>query len=362
MVQTFTFFITAFLITYFAVPSIIKVATIRNLFDEPDERKLHQNTIPALGGVAIFAGIFFSVLFWAESFNFSLLRWIMLSLVITFMLGLKDDIVAIDPLKKLLGLLAASGLVIVYGDIRIASFHGLLGVGELPYLVSVLFTLFVFIVIINAVNLIDGINGLAGGIGTIASLAFGTLFLLNDHSNAAAFAFATAGSLLAFLRYNFSTAKIFMGDGGALVLGFVLSVLCTRFMNSDISLGMLPNSSISTPLMALAILIIPLVDTLRVFIIRIADGRSPFSADRNHLHHQLLDLGFSHRRAAVILYAANIYFILLTAFSMSLGIHTVLFLMLITAFVFSQIPALILRNRAQATEQIFEKKVERHAA
>ncbi|MCP2044261.1 glycosyltransferase family 4 protein [Pontibacter sp. HSC-36F09] len=349
MIQTFTFFLTAFIITYFAVPSVIKVASIRNLFDEPDERKLHKNTIPALGGVAIFAGIFFSVLFWAEEFNFSLLRWIMLSLVIIFLLGLKDDIVAIDPMKKLIGLLVASGLVIVYGDIRIMGFHGLLGISELPYLISVLFTLFVFIVIINAVNLIDGINGLAGGIGTIASLAFGTLFLLNDHNNAAAFAFATAGSLLAFLRYNFSSAKIFMGDGGALVIGFMLSVLSTRFMNSDITLGLISDVSVSKPLVALAILIIPLVDTLRVFTIRILNKRSPFSADRNHLHHQLLDLGMSHRRAAVVLYSANIYFIVLTLASQILGAHTVLFLMVLTAFVFSQIPALILRNRNAET-------------
>ncbi|EJF08298.1 glycosyltransferase family 4 protein [Pontibacter sp. BAB1700] len=345
MLQTFTFFITAFLITYFAVPYVIKFAAIRKLFDETNERKIHLNTIPALGGVAIFAGIFFSVLFWADGFNFSLLRWIVLSLVIVFLLGLKDDLVAIDPLKKLVGLLVASGLVVVYGDVRIESFHGLLGVGTLPYLASIAFTLFVFIVVINAVNLIDGINGLAGGIGSIAAIAFGALFFLNEHMSAAAFAFATAGSLLAFLCYNFATARIFMGDGGALILGLILAILCTKFLNSNITIGLFSDQPLPTPLLSLSILIIPLVDTLRVFTIRLADKRSPFSPDRNHLHHQLLDLGMSHRRAAVILYAANIYFIILTLVSVSLGLHTVLFLIILTAFIFSQIPSLLLRRK-----------------
>ncbi|TPE39978.1 glycosyltransferase family 4 protein [Pontibacter mangrovi] len=351
MIQIFTFFLTAFIITYFAVPSVIKVASLRNLFDEPNERKLHHQTIPALGGVAIFAGIFFSVLFWAEGFNFSLLRWIVLSLVIIFLLGLKDDIVAIDPLKKLVGLLVASGLVIVYGDLRIHSFYGLLGLNELPYVISVLFTLFVFVVIINAVNLIDGINGLAGGVGTIASAAFGALFLYNGNVNAAAIAFATAGALLAFLRYNFAKAKIFMGDGGALVIGFVLSVLCVRFLNAELIIEPISLQPISTPLVALAILIIPLVDTLRVFTIRILQKRSPFSADRNHIHHMLLDLGYSHRRSAVILYAANLYFILLTLVSQELGQHVVLFLIVVTAFVFCQLPVLMLRSKNGALEK-----------
>lgn len=357
MLQTFTFFITAFLITYFAIPSVIKVASLRNLFDEPNERKLHTNTIPALGGVAMFAGIFFSILFWADNFNFDLLRWKILSLVIIFLLGLKDDIVAIDPFKKLVGLLVASGLVIVYGDVRIQSFHGILGIYELPYTVSVLFTLFVFIVIINAMNLIDGINGLAGGIGTIASIAFGSFFLFNGNMNAAAIAFATAGSLLAFLRYNFLDAKIFMGDGGALVIGFVMSILCTRFLNTSINIGGDEVQLLPTPVVALAILIIPLVDTLRVFSIRILNGRSPFSADRNHLHHQLLDLGLSHRRAAIVLYAANLYFILLTLLSLSLGTHMVLFLIIVTAFVFSQIPYLMLRSRNRHLEGTQKRQV-----
>lgn len=348
--QTFTFFITAFAITYFAVPSVIKVAAIRNLFDEPNERKLHKNTIPALGGVAMFAGIFFSILFWAESFNFNLLRWIVLSLVIVFLLGLKDDVVAIDPLKKLIGLLVASSLVIVYGDIRIQSFYGILGVYDIPYWISVVFTLFVFIVIINAFNLIDGINGLAGGIGAIASLAFGSFFLYNGNLNSAAIAFATAGSLLAFLRYNFSDAKIFMGDGGALVIGFVLSVLCTKFLSTEFVINIISDKPLSTPLVALAVLIIPLVDTLRVFTIRIINGRSPFSADRNHLHHLLLDLGMSHRRTALVLYAANIYFVALTLLSMEFGQHMVLFLIVLTAFVLSQVPYLILRNRSTTHE------------
>ena len=275
MIQIFTSLISSFVITFFAIPSIIKVASIRRIFDEPDERKLHKNTIPALGGVAIFSGIFFSIIFWSQV-DFEQLRWIALTLVIIFLLGLKDDIVSIDPYKKLVGEIVAACIIIYYADIRIHSLYGLFAIYELTYVASILLTIFTIIVIMNSFNLIDGIDGLAGGVGTISSLIFGLVFFYCDELLLASISFALFGALLAFLRYNFSPAIIFMGDSGSLVVGFILSVLCIKFLDVEIIYNKEFHLVIPTPPLALAILIIPLTDTLRVFIIRILNKKSPF--------------------------------------------------------------------------------------
>jgi UDP-GlcNAc:undecaprenyl-phosphate/decaprenyl-phosphate GlcNAc-1-phosphate transferase len=309
MLYIFASFLTAFLLTYIMVPSVLRVARARNLFDLPDERKVHHHSIPALGGVAIFGGILFSVLFWMDITDANSVRWLVLSLIIIFFLGLKDDVVTISPYKKLLGEIVAAGILIINGNVRIHNLQGLLSIYELPYVVSVALTLLVFIVIINAFNLIDGIDGLAGGVGIISCIAFGSFFLLGDQLHLGIISFATAGALLAFLRYNFSPAVIFMGDGGSLLIGFILAILCVNFIDLNVITDAQQNLYLNTPAVALAILIIPLTDTLRVFIIRVIQGRSPFSPDRNHLHHILLNLGLTHRRTSLTLYSVNGLFI-----------------------------------------------------
>lgn len=350
MQQILTSFISSFFITYFAIPSIIKVANIRKIFDEPDERKLHTATIPALGGVAIFSGVLFSILFWSEDIAFEQLRWIILSLLIIFLLGLKDDIVSIDPLKKLVGEIIAACIIIYYGDIRIYELHGFLSVHELSYPVSVLLTLFTIIVITNALNLIDGIDGLAGGIGFIASFTFGITFIYCQNLLLASISFAMAGSLAAFLRYNFSPAKIFMGDSGSLVIGFILSVLCIHFMNTKIIFNLPEESILPTPPLALAILIIPLTDTLRVFIIRILHKQSPFKADRNHLHHMLLKVGLNHKSISLTLYTVNILFISMSILFHKIGLNFLFFLVTITAFILSHLSHTLLQRKEQAKQ------------
>ncbi|MDO1449809.1 MraY family glycosyltransferase [Rhodocytophaga aerolata] len=316
---------------------VLRVARIRNLFDEPDSRKIHKKTIPALGGVAIFSGLFFSIIFWSQPELFIHLRWVILSLVIMFLLGLKDDIVSIDPYKKLFGQIVASLLLVVWGEIQINNLHGLFGLYELLPAVSVGLTIFVIIVIVNAFNLIDGIDGLAGGIGVIASLIFGIFFLLADHPILSLIAFSLTGALLAFLRYNFSPAQIFMGDGGSLVVGLVLSILTVRLLNIEV-IPLFGQVILPTPAIALSILIIPLADTLRVFIIRIWQGKSPFHADRNHLHHQLLNLGFNHRKAAGVLYGTNIFFIIFCFTFIDAELNFLFFMTITLATILSQIP------------------------
>lgn len=351
MLQIFTSFITAFLITYFVIPSVIRVALIRKLFDEPDERKQHQKMIPALGGVAIFTGTFFSLLFWVDALPADFMRWFILSMVVIFMIGIQDDIVAIRPLKKLIGELVAAAIIIYYGNIRIDNMQGLLGIYELPYLISFLLTLFVFIVIINAFNLIDGIDGLAGGIGVISSVAFGCFFWYSGQIAWASVAFATVGALFAFLKFNFAPAKIFMGDCGSLFVGFLLSILCIQFLNTPIMLDATSHTYLPTPVIALAILIVPLADTLRVFIVRVLNGKSPFHPDRNHIHHLLLNLGLTHRSAAFTLYTFNVFFIL-GALAFAHFSLNVLFLMVVLAgYIFISIPKVLLHLNKQELKE-----------
>jgi len=211
-----------------------------------------------------------------------------------------------SPLKKLVGQLIASFLFIAITDIRIIGFSGIFSVEVLPYWASILFTLFVFVLIINAFNLIDGVDGLAGSIALTASLVFGFLFYQADYVGSATLAAALAGSLIAFLRHNFSKKhKLFMGDTGSLIVGFMLAVFAVSYISYNQSLTEI-GAKDNSPVVALAVLFFPLMDTLRIFFIRIfVHKTSPFLADKNHIHHRLLSFGHTHKQTTVILIILN---------------------------------------------------------
>ena len=214
--------------------------------------------------------------------------------MVIFFLGLKDDILIITPVKKFIGQVLTAFLIIYYGRIQIRSMHGFLGIYELPEMFSLILTYFAVIVIINSFNLIDGVDGLAGSLGLMSSLLFGIYFLNVDMPSYYILAFSLSGSLLAFLIFNFQPAKIFMGDTGSLLIGAINAILVIKFINTASTTdAAFPLAS--SPAIGFTILMIPLLDTLRVFAIRIFKRRSPFSPDRNHIHHLLLDRGFSHR-------------------------------------------------------------------
>ncbi len=237
---------------------------------------------------------------------------------VIFFLGLKDDILDISPIKKFIGQVLAAFLIIYKGGVQIQSMHGFLGIEELPPMFSLLFTYLTVIVIINSFNLIDGIDGLAGSLGLVACLAFGIYFSEVKMLPYAILAFALAGSLAAFLIFNFQPAKIFMGDTGSLLLGLIHAILVIKFITVAHSTGVsIPLAS--SPAIGFSVLLIPLMDTVRVFSIRISHRRSPFSPDRNHIHHLLLDKGLSHRSITLLLVAANLLFMVLTYSLRSLG-------------------------------------------
>lgn len=308
----------AFLITFFSIPVIIKVTKERKLYDEPDERKVHTAVVPTLGGLGIFAGFIIATFMGVPPTLTHGLQFFMAAIMVIFFLGIKDDVLVISATKKFIGQLVAAGIIIKFGGVQITSMHGFLGINELPHTASILLTLFTIIVITNSFNLIDGVDGLAGSLGLLTSLIFGIYFFAIGQLMYAVMAFALAGSLVAFLIYNFSPAKIFMGDTGSLLIGLLNSIFVIRFI-SEASNPLVKFPLESVPAIAFAILIVPLFDTLRVFSLRIINRRSPFSPDRNHIHHFLLDLGLSHKMVTFICVGANILLIALAYFLRSLG-------------------------------------------
>jgi UDP-GlcNAc:undecaprenyl-phosphate/decaprenyl-phosphate GlcNAc-1-phosphate transferase len=291
-----------------AIPVIIKISELKSLMEKPGERRSHTTPTPTFGGIAIFAAVLIGYFLWpsldpAESYRTNLS---IVGMTILFFVGIKDDLVGVDPNKKIIFQLLPALILIFFGDLRVDYLYGIMGLTHIEEVISVLLTCFIFIALTNAINLIDGIDGLAGGIATIACVTFGGWFLLTNHFTMACLAFTLAGALVGFLRFNFSkTSKIFMGNTGSLILGFMLAFFAVRFVNLNASYRFEPTAFFNAPIIAIVTLIIPIFDTLRVFMVRILAGRSPFSADRNHMHHIMLDNGLSHAGATAVLCGAS---------------------------------------------------------
>lgn len=321
----------AFIITYAAIPVIINVSTIKKLFDVPDARKIHINPIPSLGGLGIFAGFIIACLIAIPLDAAPAFQYFFAAALITFFLGLKDDILILTPMKKLIGQVVTAFVIIYKGGIVIKSMHGFLGVYDLPEAISLAFTYLTVIVIINSFNLIDGVDGLAAGLGIFTTLCFGTFFYVNQQPQFATLSFAMTGSLLAFLIFNRSPAKIFMGDTGSLLVGLINAILVIHFIDVAGSPDMVMPFK-AAPAIGVAILIIPLFDTMRVFAIRIFNRRSPFSPDRNHIHHILLDRGMNHSKVSFTLIIANVFFVMLAYLLRDVNINLLIGILFSCAF------------------------------
>lgn len=280
--------VTAFVVAMISIPVLIRMMNKYKLCDIPNERKEHVNPVPTMGGIAILAGMMTALVLWLP-FDLSLFNvCFFLSLFILFILGIMDDMRDLSAKYKFL-IQIGLALLMALAGVRIDSFHGLFGIYELPITAQYTFTIIAIVGITNAFNLIDGIDGLAGGLGFMSLTTLGIFLTMNGQTNVALVAFAMAGGLLAFLYFNFNPAKIFMGDTGSLILGFTVAVLGIQLMRLN-TLTSLPHS----PMFILGIVFIPVFDTLRVFTLRIWKGKSPFAADKTHIHHLLTTTGFSH--------------------------------------------------------------------
>lgn len=297
------------LLVLIILPSVIHVAKEKNLFDDHSvSRKEHGYGIPRLGGVAFFISIVLTSLFVIAKTATNLPMYdLYAASTILFLVGLKDDLSGMHCYTKLVAQAVVSFIITVPGNIRIDNLHGILNLHQLSYPDSVIFSIVLIMFIINSFNLIDGIDGLAGTLGLIACSTFGYYFMRTGETGLAALALSAAGSLIAFLIYNYSPAKIFMGDTGSLLLGLICAVFAIKFIS--INEASTIYSFHAAPAFAVAVLIVPAFDTLSVIVIRIANKKSPFKPDRNHIHHRLLRLGLSHSQTTAILAIINVLFI-----------------------------------------------------
>ena len=327
-------FLTSFFITFFSIPSVIKIAELKNLTDQPGSRKSHGSHVPTLGGISIFASLIFSLSFWCLDSDFYEMKYFISSLIIIFFMGIKYDLYDLVAYKKLLAQILAALILIHYGDVRITSLYRLFGIQDIPIWTSYLMSVLTITVIINAFNLIDGVDGLAAGIASVICLFFGTWYALVGYHALSLMAFNLLGALVAFLYYNKTPAKIFMGDTGSLLIGLVLAVLTIKFIEfNKINAG--PYHISSVPAVAIGILIVPLFDLARVFIIRIKNGKSPLSADRNHFHHRLQDLGMKPTSIAITLSTVTALYIFLGVSLCRIQGEILLALLLMIAFIAS---------------------------
>lgn len=310
----------AYLITFFLMPFIIRIARINKLFDIPDERKTHSYPVSSLGGVGIVSGLSISLLLVTDfKLGDSEFQYYLACFFIIFILGVIDDIFVLHAWKKVFGQVIVASILTAKAHLLITNLQGLAGIFELDNFISYLLTFFTIILVINSFNLVDGVDGLAASLGLVSSLAFGLFFFLNNNIPYAILGFAMGGALLAFLMFNFPPARIFMGDSGSMLLGLVNAILLIKFIETGNTVGPFPvPASIA---IGFGILIVPLLDVLRVFIIRLTKGVSPFEPDRNHLHHLLLNKGFSHTRVTVTLLISAVIFIAISFYIRALNIN-----------------------------------------
>ena len=335
----------AFYISRKVFPVIIHLAFKKNLMDKPVLRSSHVKMTPNLGGVGIFIPFLLCIcvagsILGLNELDANHLSAIIGAISILFFIGVKDDLIGISPFKKLFGQFIAASIIVFTVDLRIESFYGVFGIGELSIVFSMLLTFFLFLFFANAFNLIDGIDGLAGVQGAIASFVLGFGFICYGQIFAGLLSFVLMACLLGFLSFNLSKKnKIFMGDSGSLFVGFLLILLAFYFLKLDFndSIYILPNKFV----LLFAVFSFPILDTIRVFFLRIILGKSPFVADRNHLHHKLLDIGFSHVKATITVAVSNCTLIVVTLLMGSLETNIQLAILTLIILVLFYLPFLI---------------------
>lgn len=315
--------ITAMSITAILIPCWIKVCTKWNLFEHTDDRKRHKENIPTMGGLAIFAGIVISFLAFAGDMAGHDVRLLVAAIVVLFFTGFFDDLIELPPSKKLIFQFIAASMLIAAG-FRIESMFGLFGVESLPLVVSWIITVVFIVAVTNALNLIDGLDGLAGSITFLSSMIFGILFLQAGDIPMAMLSMAICGSVFGFLLYNFHPAKIFMGDTGSLVLGFLLSVQAIALFQLD--LKEIANVPVLTPALVAAVLFVPLYDVMRVSVIRLLTGYSPFHPDRNHIHHMISGQGFGQRITTLLILGISMVYVSIAMLFPHIGMNSFLIL------------------------------------
>jgi|WetSurMetagenome_2_1015567.scaffolds.fasta_scaffold00001_376 UDP-GlcNAc:undecaprenyl-phosphate/decaprenyl-phosphate GlcNAc-1-phosphate transferase len=346
-------FLLSMLVTWLSIPTIVKISKFKKLNASVNERTSHFNDTPNLGGVAVFTGITLSMVIFSFHENAEMMICLLGGMILIFFIGIKDDILVIDPKKKFAGQVLASLIVVWLGGVRITNLYQVFGTGSIEPVLSILFTVFLFLLLINGFNLIDGIDGLASGLGILITLFLGIWFIVTGQANPGIISLAACGALIAFFRFNIfgRDNKIFLGDSGSMITGLIIAFLTVQFIegNLDASREFQLNSA---PGLAYALLIVPLIDLLRVFILRLFNGKSPFKADRNHIHHILLSLGCSHLLATLILMGVTILFLGIAYLLKDLGVFLLMFILTALGLFILAIPWMVLKYRLNAGKPV----------
>lgn len=316
--QIIVIFVLTFLLSvslvFFTIPLTIKFCHKNHIFDRPNlTRKRHKSSTPHLGGLNIFLGLFIPFTCIAPIFCLDEFKYIFLSMFFLLVIGLWDDIKSLSPWLKLLWQLFVALIIVVLSETHITNLFGLFGLSEISRTASYVISIFLILTIINGINLLDGINALSASLTIMLGSFLLVWFFLIGHYGLALFACALCGASIAFLWYNWSPAQIFMGDSGAMILGLSISYLILSFLQTDHALINSESKFAIThaPKIAIAALLLPLIDTTRVFFLRIIKGHSPLMADRNHIHHKFIDAGFSDVQATFILLSCQLALILI---------------------------------------------------
>ncbi len=314
------------LVTIRTIPLIVTISRKKKILDEPSNRKSHIEAIPHLGGIAIFFGFIIGIFLIDYLTPIPEFESIILALILLFFTGLKDDVIGSTPYAKLIMQIISLSVLIFMGGLRFTNLHGFLGINEISELTSILLTFFVLVVIINTFNLIDGVDGLAAAIGITTSITLGIWFFVSGNINFAAFAFTLSACLMGFFFYNVfgKRYKIFMGDTGSMTIGILISILIINFNELNIN-GNEWYSIKSTPAVSFAILAIPLLDTLKVFFVRLINKRSPFKPDKAHFHHELMARGLSHFNITLVIVLVNSLIIVGAFLFQSIGVASLIF-------------------------------------
>jgi UDP-N-acetylmuramyl pentapeptide phosphotransferase/UDP-N-acetylglucosamine-1-phosphate transferase len=313
-------FLCAFAITIIGIPKVLDLAMIKKLYDLPGERTSHERPTPRLGGAMIFAGVILSSVLFTGTDSSEELNYVIAGMLILFFIGIKDDIISLTPVKKIIGQFLAASVLVIPGNIRILHCYGLFGIDTMPVILSIIFTILIVVTLINSMNLIDGIDGLASGVGILASLIFGLWFYFNHHLSFAVICASLTGALIAFFYFNvYSTkSKIFLGDTGSMLIGFLLAFCAINFLEKNALNPSYLKISVA-PSLVISILILPVFDAFRVIFIRLINKKSIFKADHNHIHHKLLSISNSHFKTTAVLLTINVFLIILTYLFRSLG-------------------------------------------
>lgn len=295
-----TLFIVALVSTWWIFKKVLKIAMMKNIVDNPDARKLQKTPVPVLGGIAVFFGMIVALTVTRLTFDTYSLFAIMGVMTIMLYLGVMDDILSLSPRLRFIVEILVVLLLMFSNKYAINDFQGLWGIHQISDWIAIPLTVIACVGIINAINMIDGVNGLSSGYGIMASAVFGAAFIISDDRDAASLAILSVGALLPFFFHNVfgKKSKMFIGDGGTLLIGTIMSTFVIGAINVNSPLAAKVGPNFGVIAFVLAVLVIPVFDCIRVMTSRILRKTSPFYPDKTHLHHLLIDMGFSHAGTA----------------------------------------------------------------